>query len=134
MEQNIIDRAEGIVKDVIAKYKLTWNFDSIEFVLGEGESFDKLANYDGYLKSLRLLIQCGLNTRDKKTANKIMDELRENEVSPRLAHFCLVEVLKTKHFFSDTSEIVAMETEKAKRITKGLTLNSSGNATEKEEY
>ena len=105
MDRLAIDKAEEVVKKSIEKHNMHWNFESIDFVLNEENvSFDNLQNSDDKNLNLRLIIQCGIESHDKSEAFKIMDEIRECGVSPKMAHFVFVEVLKHKHFFSDTLE------------------------------
>ena len=126
MNRTNIELAENVVKEAIEKYKLTWNFESIDFVLNsENTSFNFLEKYDGGNKNLRLIIQCGLESHDKSEAYKIMDEIREKGVSPQLAHFAFVEMLKHKHFFSDTCERADIVQEGLDRLQAILSARNS---------
>lgn len=129
MENKTVIIGEKIVRETIKKYKMQWNFESIDFVLNtENVSFDNLENADAGNKNLRLIIQCGLPSHDKSEAFKIMDEIREAGVSPKIAHFAFVEVLKTKHFFSDTSEraeIIKLGLERLEHVLQNRSLNNA---------
>lgn len=120
MKLSNIDNAKNIVTETINKYNLKWDLLSVEFVLDDLKtSFDDLQYDNNIVKNVIYLVQCGLNSRSREQALKILDEMREAGVSPRLVHYVLVEILKDKHFFSteaENAEVVMRNTQKAKLL------------------
>lgn len=125
MSMLAIEEARKVIKETIEKYGMHWNFESIDFVLNSGSvPFDNLQNFDSRFLNIRLIIQCGIESHNKADAFKIMEEIREAGVSMQMAHFVFVEVLKHKHFFSDTTERADLIKEGLAQLEKVLSLKT----------
>lgn len=100
------EEAQEIVEKVINEEKMDWDYESMDFVLNnENTSFDNLKLRDTNNKHTRLLIQSGLPSKNKSDAFKIMTKLsKELGVTPERQHRAIVDYMKKKSFFSDTSE------------------------------